>query len=64
MLTLGPGALGMTGLESRYPFALDQGVELPAGSFTGWWDSWDSEGVHLLRQVSIWMGVYALFEAH
>ena len=31
MLTPGPGALGITGLEPRHPFALAQGIELPAG---------------------------------
>ena len=33
---LGPGALGITGLEPMNPFALSQAVELRAGPFAGW----------------------------
>ena len=46
MLTLGPGALVITGLEPRHPFALAQGVELPAGPF-----SWDAHSGLELEQL-------------
>ena len=36
LLTLGPGALGITGSEPRNPVALAQAVELRAGSFAEW----------------------------